>query len=53
MGIWNFCARFSDVIWRENQWWRRQISAVFSGWVLFSISQMRINLLEFLNGSRY
>ena len=45
--------RSFDVIWRENQWWRRQMSAVFSDWVLFSISQMRINLLEFLNGSRY
>ena len=27
--VWNFCARFSDVIWRGNQWWRRQMSAVF------------------------
>ena len=26
--IWNFCARFSDVIWRGNQWQRRQMSAV-------------------------
>ena len=51
--VWNFCARFSDVIWRGNQWWRRQMSAVFSGQVLFSNSQMRINLLEFLHGSRY
>ena len=31
--VWNFGARFSDVIWRENQWWRRQMSAVFSGFV--------------------
>ena len=29
--VWNFCARFSDVIWRGIQWYRRQISAVFSG----------------------
>ena len=29
---WNFCARFSDVIWQGNQWWRRQMSAVFSGY---------------------
>ena len=27
---WNFCARFSDVISRENHW-RREMSAVFSG----------------------
>ena len=20
LSVWNFCARFSDVIWRENQW---------------------------------
>ena len=28
--VWNFCARFSDVISRGNQSWRRQMSAVFS-----------------------
>ena len=29
--VWNFCARFSDVIWRGNQWWRREMWAfVFS-----------------------
>ena len=22
--VWNFCAHFSDVTWRENQWLRRQ-----------------------------
>ena len=22
--VWNFCARFSDVISRGNQWWRRK-----------------------------
>ena len=33
--VWNFCARFSDVISRGNQWWRRQMSAVFS--VYFAI----------------
>ena len=26
--VWNFCARFSDVIWRGNQWWGREMSAV-------------------------
>ena len=30
--VWNFCARFSDVISRGNQWWRRKVSAVFSGY---------------------
>ena len=29
--VWNFCARFSDVISRGNQWQHREISAVFSG----------------------
>ena len=28
--VWNFCARFSDVISRGNQWWRLEMSAVFS-----------------------
>ena len=26
--VWNFCARFSDVISRGNQWLRREMSAV-------------------------
>ena len=30
--VWNFCARFSDVTSRGNQWWRREMSAVFSGY---------------------
>ena len=30
--VWNFWARFSDVIWRGNQWWRAQMSAVFSSY---------------------
>ena len=29
--VWNFCAHFSDIIWRGNQWWHCQMSAVFSG----------------------
>ena len=30
--VWNFCARFSDVTSRGNQWWRREMSVVcFSG----------------------
>ena len=27
--VWNFCVRFSDIISRGNQWWRRKLSAVF------------------------
>ena len=30
--VWNFCARFSDVISLGNQWWRREMSALFSGY---------------------
>ena len=30
--VWNFCTRFSDVISRGNQWWRREMLAVFSGY---------------------
>ena len=30
--VWNFCARFPDVTSRRNQWWRRKMSAVFSGY---------------------
>ena len=33
--VWNFCARFSDVISRENQWWRHEMTAVFTGKWLF------------------
>ena len=28
--VWNFCARFSDVISRGNQWWHRETSTVLS-----------------------
>ena len=31
--VWNFCARFLDVISGGNQWWRHKMSAVFSGYV--------------------
>ena len=31
ISLWNICTRFSDVIWQGNQWWRREISAIFSG----------------------
>ena len=29
--VWNFCARFSDVISRGSQLWRCKMSTVFSG----------------------
>ena len=29
--VWNFYARFSDVISQRNQWWPHKMSAVFSG----------------------
>ena len=29
---WDFCACSSDVVSRGNPWWRRHVSAVFSGW---------------------
>ena len=32
---WNFSARFSDVISRGNKWWRREMSAVLSGYFIF------------------
>ena len=31
--VWNFCARFLDVISRGNLWWRRDMSSVFSGYL--------------------
>ena len=34
--VWNFCTHFSDVIWQGNQWQRRQMQAVFSGYCLFN-----------------
>ena len=30
--VWNFCTRFSDVISRGSQWWRREMSAVLSAY---------------------
>ena len=37
--VWSFCARFSNVISRGNQWWRREISAVFSVYIMSSTTQ--------------
>ena len=28
--IWNFCAPFSDIILPGNEWWHREVLAVFS-----------------------
>ena len=30
--VWNFCARFSEVIWRGSNRWRHEMLAVFLGW---------------------
>ena len=38
--VWNFCSRFSDVISRWNQFWRREMSACFSG-LFIAIKQQR------------
>ena len=35
--VWNFCTHFSDVIWRGNRWQSRQMSAVFSGYILSQV----------------
>ena len=41
--VWNFCARFSDLIWPGNQWWRRKMPAV-------SVSQAnKICFIRFLS----
>ena len=32
--VWNFGACFSDFISRGNQWWRREISALFSVYIV-------------------
>ena len=34
--VWNFCTRFSDLIWRGNRCQRCQMSAVFSGYLFQS-----------------
>ena len=31
--VWNFCARFSDVISWGNRWWRRKMLSAFSGYM--------------------
>ena len=37
--VWNLQARFSDVISRGNQWWRREKSAVFSSYAQWPAQQ--------------
>ena len=50
--VWNFCAHFSDVIWRGNQWWRQQMSAVFSGQdVKFAWGCVRLTLFNTKSGN--
>ena len=42
--VWNFCTHFSDVIWQGNQWQRRQMQAVFSGYCLFNQLVLQLSL---------
>ena len=35
--VWNFNARYSDVLWRESQRWRRKMSAIFSGYFMCKV----------------
>ena len=42
--VWNFCARFSDAISRKNQWWRREMSAVSSGYQYVKMPWSRVHL---------
>ena len=44
--VWNFCARFSDVIQRENQCQRRRMSAVFSGYIPSNYSPCLLKILK-------
>ena len=37
LSVWNFCTRFSDVISRGNRLWRRNVSSVFSSYLLLVI----------------
>ena len=37
--VWNFWARFSDVISRENHWKRPEMTAVFSGYSFFDVAR--------------
>ena len=48
-------ARFSDVFWRGNQWWRRQMSAVYSVYfkaiLKLQSSQVKRTLVDIINES--
>ena len=39
--VWNFLARFSDFISRGNQCWRREISALFSVYIVSSTTLLK------------
>ena len=45
--VWNFCAGFSDVISRGNQWCRREMSAVFSSYSSSKVANFKIKLQNF------
>ena len=42
--VWNFCARFSDVISWGSRWWRHKMSAVFSGYFLMKWKNKNLNM---------
>ena len=54
--VWNFCGRFSEVISQGNQWWRQEMSAVFSGYdnILLMASQEKAKtiLMQNLGGKQ-
>ena len=47
--VWNFCARFSDITSRRNQWWCCVMLAVFSGWAV----SRTCRIWETLTGSKF
>ena len=58
--VWNFCTRLLDVISQGNQWWRREMSAVFSIKVyllradfLVSVNLVKSLQVDWLCGRRY
>ena len=51
--VWNFCARFSDFIRRGNQWQRRQMSAVFSGYQIAKDGRNKDTFIFFLTNDYF
>ena len=44
--VWNFSARFSDVTSQGKQWWRHEMSAVFSGCVRLNSNIQKNNCIK-------